>query len=67
MEIKLLNSSDFLKIRDTDTTSVFLVKEEEGNLFSQLNLLTESIHSGARLKSIVSCLFAKTLEKGGQL
>lgn len=67
MEIRLLNSSDFLKIRDTDTTSVFLVKEEEGNLFSQLNLLIESIHSGARLKSIVSCLFGKTLGKGGRL
>lgn len=63
MEIKLLNSVDFLKTRATDTTWVFLVEEEEGNLFSQPNLLT--LHSFGSQVEINSVLFGwKKLRKG---
>lgn len=62
MEIKLLNSSDFLKIRTTDTTSVFLV--EEGKLVFPAESIDRIYSFGSQVE-INSVLFGwKNLRKG---
>lgn len=64
MEIKSLNSVDFLKTRATDTNLSFPCGGKRRSLFSQPNLLT--LHSFWSQAEINSVLFGrKTLGKGG--